>query len=64
MFWASDDLFRLFSYLNMYDVGFAAFLVNDANPTMIASVGHSLMDGGFDQNSDLLPWLIDPQDSA
>jgi len=64
MFWASDNLFRLFSHLDMHDVRFAAFLVNDANPAMVTSVGHSFVNGGFDQDGDLLPGLIDPQDSA
>jgi hypothetical protein len=59
MFWASDNLFRLFSHLDMHDVRFAAFLVNNTDPSMIASVRHPLMDGGFDQDSDLLPGLID-----
>jgi hypothetical protein len=64
MFGASDNLFRLFSYLDVHDVRFAAFLVNDPNPTMVTSVGHSFVNGGFNQDSDFLPGLVDPQDSA
>lgn len=64
MFWASDNLFHQFSYLDIHDVRFTAFLVNDANPTVVPSVRHSLMDGGLDQDSDLLPGFIDSQDSA
>jgi hypothetical protein len=61
MFWASDDLFRLISYLDVDDIGFAAFLMNHANPAVVASVRHSLVNGWFDQDGDLLPGLIGSQ---
>jgi len=64
MFGSRDNLFRLFSHLDVHDVRFAAFLVNDANPTMVTSVRHPFVNGGFNQDSDLLPGLVDPQDSA
>jgi hypothetical protein len=64
MFWASDNLFRLFSHLNMHHVGLASLLMDNSNPAMVTSVGHSFVNGGFDQDGDLLPGLIDPQDSA
>jgi predicted branched-subunit amino acid permease len=64
MFWASDDLLRLLSHLDINYVGFATFLVNDTHPPMVTSVRHSFMDGGFDQDSYLLAGLIDPQNSA
>ena len=54
MFRASDNLLRLLSHLYMHDIGFAAFLMYDADPTVIPSVRHSLMNGGFDQDSYLL----------
>ena len=59
MFRASDNLLRLSSNLDVHDVGFATFLMNDANPAMVPSVRHALMDGGFDQDGDFLSGLID-----
>ena len=58
MFWASDNLLRLISHLDMNDVGFAAFLMYDANPAMVASVRHALVNGGFNQDRDFLPGFI------
>jgi len=48
----------------MYNVRFAAFLVNDAHPTVVTSVGHTLVNRWFNQNGYLLPGFIDPEDSA
>jgi hypothetical protein len=59
VFRASDNLFRLFSHLDVHDVGFAPSLMNDADPSVVSPVWHALMDGGFDQDGDLLSWLID-----
>jgi hypothetical protein len=58
MFWAGDNLFRLVTHLDMDDVGFTAFLMNHANPAMVTSVRHSLVNGWFDQDSDFLPGLV------
>jgi hypothetical protein len=64
VFWASNNLFRLFSHLDVYDVGFAALLVDDADSTMVTSMRHSLVNRRFDQDSYLLAGFIDSQDSA
>ena len=59
MFRASDNLLRLFSHFDVHDVGFAPSFMNDADPSVVPSVWHALMDGGFNENSDLLSGLID-----
>ena len=64
VFGTGNDLFRLVSHLDGYHVGFAASLTNDAHSTMVASVGHSLVNGRFDQDRYFLPWFVYPQDSA
>jgi hypothetical protein len=58
MFWAGDNLFGLMSDCDLNDVGFTAFLMNDADSTVVTSVWHSLVNGGFDQDSDLLTKLV------
>jgi len=64
MFWSSDDLLCLISHLDMDDVGFAALLMNHADPTMVASVRHPLVNGRVEQDSDFLARFVCSQYSA
>jgi hypothetical protein len=42
----------------MNHVGFAAFLMNHANPAVVTPVRHSFVNGRVDQDCDLLSGLV------
>ena len=64
MFRASDNLFRLLSHLDLHHVGLASFLMDNSDSAVVTSVGHSFVNGGLDQDGDLLSGFIRSQYAA
>lgn len=58
MFWASDDLFRLFPHLDVNHIGLAALLMNHADSAMVTPMRHPFVNGRFDQDSYFLSGFI------
>ena len=48
----------------MNNVGLTPFFMNDADPTVVTSVRHSLVNGGFDQDGDFLSGFVCSKYSA
>jgi hypothetical protein len=64
VFWTSNDLFGLVTHLNMNDVGFTAFLMNDPNSSVVTPMGHAFVQRRLYQDGHLFSGLVLSKDST